>query len=110
MPIGDGGPQLRLAELMGALSIATDLAVDQPMDRTLRASVLAVRLGDQLGLTEPELSETYYLTLLRMVGCTGDARLLAEAFGDDLRTYGWMSPVYGGQPNQMLLALFQNVG
>ncbi len=48
---------LRLAELIAALSPATDLGMGQPMEHALRACLLAVRLGEALGLTESELAD-----------------------------------------------------
>ena len=102
--------ELRLAELIAALSLATDLAMGQPAEQTLRASVLAVRLGESLGLAEPALVDTYYLTLLRMVGCTADARLIAEVFGDEMEAHKWLSTIDTGRPAQVVQALFRNVG
>ena len=43
---------VRLAELIAALSLATDLGTGQPMEHALRATVLAVHLGDALGLSD----------------------------------------------------------
>jgi hypothetical protein len=65
-------PDVRLAELMASLSLATDIAMGAPLERGLRAAVLAARLADGVGLSEQEASDAYYLTLLRTVGCTGD--------------------------------------
>jgi hypothetical protein len=39
---------MRLAELVAALSLATDLGMGQPMEHELRACLLAVRLGEAL--------------------------------------------------------------
>jgi len=43
-------PPVRLAELMATLSMATDLAMGQPMEQALRSCLIAVRLGEALGL------------------------------------------------------------
>ena len=40
---------IRLAELMAALSLATDLGLGQPLEFALSACVLAVRLAEQSG-------------------------------------------------------------
>ncbi len=47
---------IRLAELIAALSLATDLAMGQPLEYALCSCVLAVRLGEALGLTDDERS------------------------------------------------------
>lgn len=79
-------PPIRLAEFVGALSLATDLSVGCPMETALRCSLLAVRLGAELGCSGPALSDVYYATLLRLLGCTGAAHEEAWRFGggDDI--------------------------
>jgi hypothetical protein len=56
---------LRLAELISALAFATDLARGQPMEHELRTCLLAVYLGELLGLDEEQHSDVYYVALLR---------------------------------------------
>jgi hypothetical protein len=41
---------LRLAELVAAFSLATDLGLEQPMEHVLRSWVIAARLGDHMGV------------------------------------------------------------
>ena len=41
-----GEQPLRAAEVVGALSLATDLGTGQPLEHALRTAVLAVRLGE----------------------------------------------------------------
>jgi hypothetical protein len=50
---------VRLAELIGALSLATDLGMGQPMEYALRSCVLAVRLGHAAHLDEAYLSQVF---------------------------------------------------
>src|ERR1051326_1135912 len=77
-------PVIRLAELMAALSLATDLGMGQPLEHALCSCVLAVRLGESLGLGEEDLREVYYLALLHHIGCTADTYRMAALFGDEL--------------------------
>ena len=72
---------------MVALSLATDLARGQPMEHELRTCLLAVRLGELLGLDEDRLSDVYYVALLRWIGCTGHAHELSVWFGDEIATH-----------------------
>jgi HD-GYP domain-containing protein (c-di-GMP phosphodiesterase class II) len=74
---------VRLAEVIATLSLATDLGMGQPPQYALRSCLLAIRLGDALGLDEDDLNDVYYLALLRFAGCTADAPLAAAAFGGD---------------------------
>jgi HD-GYP domain-containing protein (c-di-GMP phosphodiesterase class II)/DNA-binding CsgD family transcriptional regulator len=79
-----GGPtRLRLAEVVAALSLATDLGTGQPLERALRTCLLASRMGEEMGLDAAERSSVYYVALLRFVGCTADMEVLATIFGDE---------------------------
>src|SRR3954464_111997 len=79
-----GTTDIRLAELMAALSLATDLGMGQPLEWALCACVLAVRLGDALGFSQEELRETYYQALLRYIGCNAETHWLAALAGDEI--------------------------
>lgn len=78
-------PELRLADLMVALSLATDLGMGQPLGWGLRACLLATSFAEALNVTQREREDTYYLALLHYIGCTTDAHLFARIFGDDRR-------------------------
>lgn len=82
---GEGiGGGLRLAELLRALSLATDLAAQNPPETALKTALLSVAFASHLGLTGQELSDVYYLTLLYHVGCLGAAEEVGRvSAGDD---------------------------
>jgi DNA-binding CsgD family transcriptional regulator len=65
--------RVRAAEVVGAVSLATDLGTGQPLEHTLRTAILAVRLGDLAGASPQELRDAYYVSLLHSFGCTSDA-------------------------------------
>jgi HD-GYP domain-containing protein (c-di-GMP phosphodiesterase class II) len=75
---------LRLAELLGAFSLATDLGLGQPMEHVLRAWLISARLGDQLGLDDQARVSLYYVMTLAWVGCVADTSEVAAWFGDDI--------------------------
>src|SRR3954453_12177524 len=75
--------RVRLAELVALLSLGTDLGLGQPMEHMIRACLIALRLGEQLGLAESERGVVYYSGLLAWVGCHTDAYEQAKWFGDD---------------------------
>lgn len=83
--------QPRLAELIGSLSLATDLAVGLAMETALRTSLIAVELGRALGERDDSLRDLYYTGLLRFLGCTAYAHESAAQLGDDLE----VTPVLG---------------
>src|SRR6187401_2424261 len=76
--------QVRLAELVAALSLGIDLGFGQPMEHVLRQCLIALRLADCLGLDEEQRSTVYYTGLLVNVGCHSDAHEQAKWFGDDI--------------------------
>ncbi len=101
---------LRLAEVVASLSLIIDLGLGQPLEHALRSSVIAVRLGEALGLSDRELSDTYYVTLLRFLGCTAAAHEMADVFGDEVAARGWLTPVFTGRLDEMPRAVQVNAG
>src|SRR5262249_34106792 len=83
----------RLAELLAALSMACDLGNDFPIEKGLRNTLLAVRLGRHLGLAETDLSSVYYVGLLRYIGCASYAHETSQVFADDNAMRAAMAPV-----------------
>jgi HD-GYP domain-containing protein (c-di-GMP phosphodiesterase class II) len=75
---------MRLAELVAAFSLATDLGLGQPMEHVLRAWRIAAHLGARTGLDERERADLYYVALLAWVGCVADTYEVATWFGDDI--------------------------
>jgi len=82
---GDRRTSTHLAELVAALSLASDLGVGQPMEHALRTCLLAVELGRALGAGDEELAEIYDVALLRRIGCVGDSHEASHLFGDELQ-------------------------
>jgi HD-GYP domain-containing protein (c-di-GMP phosphodiesterase class II) len=76
---------VRRAELVALLSLGTDLGLGQPMEHMIRACLIALRLGEHLGLSEAERGVVYYSGMLAWVGCHTDAYEQAKWFGDDMR-------------------------
>ena len=103
--------RLRLAELMAALSLATDLGMGQPMEQALRTCLIAISLGERLGLSRDELSEVYYVALLRFLGCTADAHEFAAMVGgDDISMRAAIAPVLGRTRNEFASQVVPKVG
>lgn len=83
---------LRLAELLAAISLATDLSHDVPPESALRDAVLAVELARRAGWTGVTLSDVYYLALLYHMGCTGAVAMQSRlGGGDDVSVRHWLS-------------------
>jgi HD-GYP domain-containing protein (c-di-GMP phosphodiesterase class II) len=94
----------RLAELLGALSLATDLGAAWPPETAARTSLLAVGLARRLGLAEAAAADVYYLALLRSVACTSFSHELAASWGDDILVRRLLDPLDKAGPEEMLAA------
>ena len=81
MVAGDG---VRLAELVAALSLATDLGLGQPQQHIIRQTLIAMRLAELEGLSGDERAAIFYVSLLAWVGCVADAHEMGKWFGDDM--------------------------
>jgi len=75
---------VRLAELVSALSLGIDLGFGQPMEHVLRQCLIGLRLAEELGLDDDARSVVYYTALIINVGCHSDAHEQAKWFGDDI--------------------------
>jgi HD-GYP domain-containing protein (c-di-GMP phosphodiesterase class II) len=84
VPDPRGVQPLRLAELIGTLSLATDLGLGLPQEHVLRQCRIAVALGEAIGVDDDDQAAAYYVALLAWVGCTADSHELAGLFGDDI--------------------------
>jgi HD-GYP domain-containing protein (c-di-GMP phosphodiesterase class II) len=78
---------VRLAELVAALSLVSDLGMGRPMERALRQTVIALRLAAASEGDERLGAAVYYTSLLTWVGCAVDTSEMAELFGDETELY-----------------------
>jgi HD-GYP domain-containing protein (c-di-GMP phosphodiesterase class II) len=76
-------PDLRLADLLAALSVTTDLAMGQSRELAIRSCVVATAIARSIGLPEAEVSVVYYTTLLKHLGCTATSHEETQLFGPD---------------------------
>jgi HD-GYP domain-containing protein (c-di-GMP phosphodiesterase class II)/DNA-binding CsgD family transcriptional regulator len=74
---------LELAELLAAISLATDLGRGHPQEKALRTTLVAARLADELGLDRQARSDTFYAALIHPIGCTAFTFEGARLFGTD---------------------------
>jgi response regulator RpfG family c-di-GMP phosphodiesterase len=93
--------QVRLAELVAALSLGIDLGFGQPMEHVLRQCLIALRLAEGMGLDEDQRAIVYYTALLINVGCHSDAHEQAKWFGDDIAL---KSVKYDHEPRSLKMA------
>lgn len=92
---------VRTAEIVAALSLATDLGIGVPVEHGLQSTLFAMRLCDQLGVDARTAAQTYYACLLFYVGCTASADVAAEMFPEDDALTRYSYSVRFGSPLEM---------
>jgi len=98
--------ELRLAELIGALSYALDLTEGQPQGHCVRSCLIGMRLGRAIGLPEVSMWELYYTLLLKDLGCSSNAARICELYmTDDLSFKRDFKLVDGGLPDVVRFVL-----
>lgn len=75
--------QLRLSELLGALSHALDLVEGQPAGHCVRCCWIGIHIGREIGLTESQISDLYYTLLLKDLGCSSNAARICQLYMTD---------------------------
>lgn len=75
---------MRLAEVVGALSMAADLSAGLAPEKGLRTVLVATRLARRVGASRDQEGVVFWASALRFVGCTGFAHESAPfGAGDD---------------------------
>lgn len=64
---------MRLAELIGTLSLAVDAGTGLPDHHALRGAMLAVGLAREAKADDKTVHDAFYLPLLAMSGCTAES-------------------------------------
>jgi HD-GYP domain-containing protein (c-di-GMP phosphodiesterase class II) len=101
---------IRAAEVVGALSLATDLGTGQPLEHALRTAVLAVRLGELAGASAQELVDTYYVALLHASGCTSNGHEAMQVYDDDIAHRAAFFLIDTTNPAEVLAFYRANIG
>ena len=81
----ESGPEPKLPEIFAALSFALDLTEGVVPGHALRTCLLALRLGEDIGLRPTQLNDLYYAALLKDVGCSSNAARICQIIGGDDR-------------------------
>lgn len=82
-----GTPQIRLSELLGALSHALDLVEGQPPGHCVRCCWIGMHIGREIGLDDAQTWELYYTLLLKDLGCSSNAARICRLFLTDDLTF-----------------------
>lgn len=101
---------IRMAEILAAFSLATDLGTGKSMGHAIRACYLGMQIADELRLSMLEKTELYYSFLLMHSGCSALSLALTPIIkGDELAAIGDITLRDDSNPLEMLGWLRQNV-
>ena len=91
--------EIRLSEVIAALSYALDLTEGQPEGHAIRSCSIGMRIAEELGLDPDLRSALFYALLLKDLGCSTNASRLCELYAADditakfnLKTVDWTRP------------------
>ena len=80
-------PEIRLSELLGALSHALDMVEGQPAGHCVRSCWIGIHVGREIGLDDKQIWELYYTLLLKDLGCSSNAARICRLFLTDDLTF-----------------------
>ena len=75
---------LRLADVLGGLSVVSDMGYGLPPETAMRACLVGTGLARNMDLSEEEVGHVFHVSLLLHVGCIAFSHETAVLFGDDL--------------------------
>jgi HD-GYP domain-containing protein (c-di-GMP phosphodiesterase class II) len=103
--------EFRLAQVLGALSLASDLALGFTSEKALRTALLALAVARAHGISGAVLADIYYASLVRFLGCTGFAHEEARfGAGDDIALRGALVEVDMSRPLDFVATIVKKVG
>jgi HD-GYP domain-containing protein (c-di-GMP phosphodiesterase class II) len=75
--------EIRLSQVVAALSHALDITHGQPAGHAGRTCLIGMRVADALGLPVADRSALFYALLLKDAGCSNNASRIALLYGND---------------------------
>ena len=93
--------RLRLADMLGGLSIAADLGFGLPPEEAMRSCLIATALARERGLREGEVADSFYAGLLMHLGCSALSHETVAAFGDDRGVLGVVARTNVADPDDI---------
>jgi putative nucleotidyltransferase with HDIG domain len=97
---------IRLAEVLGALSHALDMVEGQPAGHCVRCCWIAIHIAHEIGLAENEICDLYYTLLLKDAGCSSNAARVCQLYlTDDISFKRDLLTVNGSLPQVLRFVL-----
>jgi HD-GYP domain-containing protein (c-di-GMP phosphodiesterase class II) len=102
--------QIRLSELLGALSHALDMVEGQPAGHCVRCCWIGMHVGREIGLNDAQIWELYYTLLLKDLGCSSNAARICRLFLTDDLTFKHDAKTINGSLPQALRFVLAHTG
>ena len=74
---------VRLSQIISALSYALDLTEGRPMGHSVRSCILGMRIAGHIGVSAGEQADLFYALLLKDAGCSSNASKLFHIVAAD---------------------------
>lgn len=94
--VPEASAEIRLSELISAMSCALDITEGQPEGHAIRTCLIGMRIAEILGMPAAERSDLFYALLLKDLGSSSNAGKVCLLFGADdraikrgLRSVNW---------------------
>jgi HD-GYP domain-containing protein (c-di-GMP phosphodiesterase class II) len=99
-------PNMRLAEILSALSHALDMVEGQPAGHCVRCCWIGIQIGSEIGLNQRQIWELYYTLLLKDLGCSSNAARICQLYMvDDIAFKRDFMTVNGSMPQVLRFVL-----
>ena len=76
--------EVRLADLLAAMSLISDMGLGLPPENAMRSCLMGAALARVINLDESEVADVFYTSLLQHIGCTGYAHETYLVWLDDI--------------------------
>ena len=94
--------QLRLADVLSALTYALDMTEGQSPGHSMRCCWIGLLIAEEMKLTEDQTWELYYTLLLKDLGCSSNAARICELYlVDDLSFKKDFKVINGSMPQAL---------
>jgi len=94
--------RVRLADMLGGLSIVADLGFGLPPLHAMRSSIVATALARHLGTNEEDMRAAFYVPLLMHIGCISMSHETAAIFGDEIAITRAVAMTNLGDPQDII--------
>ena len=101
---------LKLAELISALSHALDITEGQPQGHCVRCCWIGMHIAQAMGLDDQQRWELYYTLLLKDLGCSSNAARICQLYMTDDLAFKRNFKLVGDSLPQVVRFVLQHTG